>query len=267
MNNRINNCFAKLKMDQKKAFIAYISAGDPDLSSTIDITLRLEDSGVDIIELGLPFSDPLADGRVNQEASTRALNAGATFEGVMDSISRIRTKSSIPIVIYAYMNPLISRGFEYSIKSGADAGADAFLLLDLPVEESKPYRSALSKNKVDTIQLITPTTPDYRMKKIVNYASGFVYCVSREGVTGMQDNLALGAKDLVSRIKSYTDLPVAIGFGIGTPSQAQEAAKIADGVVVGSAIVNAFFNESNNNTGRSRAAAFVKSMVKAVKEV
>ena len=105
------------------------------------------------------------------------------------------------------------------------------------------------------------------MKKIVNYASGFVYCVSREGVTGMQDNLALGAKDLVSRIKSYTDLPVAIGFGIGTPSQAQEAAKIADGVVVGSAIVNAFFNESNNNTGRSRAATFVKSMVKAVKEV
>ena len=145
MKNRLDQCFAKLKVEQKKAFIAYLSAGDPDLPSTLDIVLRLEDQGVDVIELGLPFSDPLADGRVNQEASTRALKAGATFDGVMETVSQIRQRSSIPIIFYAYMNPLLSRGFDQAIKAGAEAGADGFLLLDLPVEESGPYRQALKK--------------------------------------------------------------------------------------------------------------------------
>lgn len=267
MKKRLDQCFAALKTKQKKAFIAYLSAGDPDLSSTVDIVLRLEDQGVDVIELGLPFSDPLADGRVNQEASTRALDAGATFNGVMESVAKIRKQSSIPIVFYAYMNPLLSRGFDEAIKAGAEAGADGFLLLDLPVDESRPYRQALRKNQMHAIQLITPTTPDQRIQKIVKQASGFVYCVSREGVTGVQDRIAHGAGDLVNRIKENTDLPVAIGFGIGSPDQAREAAELADGVVVGSAIVNAFHQESHDVEGRSRAAAFVGSMVRAVKEV
>ncbi|HBO87873.1 MAG TPA: tryptophan synthase subunit alpha [Verrucomicrobia bacterium] len=267
MKKRLDQCFAALKTEQKKAFIAYLTAGDPDLSSTVDIVLKLEDQGVDVIELGLPFSDPLADGRVNQEASTRALEAGATFDSVMETVSQIRNRSNIPIVFYAYMNPLLSRGFDKAIKAGAEAGADGFLLLDLPVDESRPYRQTLKKNQMDAIQLITPTTPDKRIQKIVKQASGFVYCVSREGVTGVQDHIADGAGDLVNRIKKNTALPVAIGFGIGSPDQAREAAKLADGVVVGSAIVNAFHQESHDVEGRSRAAAFVGSMVRAVKEV
>lgn len=141
MRARLDRCFKALSKAEKKAFIAYLSAGDPDLGSTVDIVLRLEDQGVDVIELGLPFSDPLADGRVNQEASTRALEAGSTFEGVMDCVASIRQRSDIPIVFYAYMNPLLSRGFDKAIREGAEAGADGFLLLDLPVEESRPYRA------------------------------------------------------------------------------------------------------------------------------
>ena len=267
MRARLDRCFKALSKAEKKAFIAYLSAGDPDLGSTVDIVLRLEDQGVDVIELGLPFSDPLADGRVNQEASTRALEAGSTFEGVMDCVASIRQRSDIPIVFYAYMNPLLSRGFDKAIREGAEAGADGFLLLDLPVEESRPYRASLKQQDVHAIQLITPTTPDERMGKIVKQASGFVYCVSREGVTGVQDRIASGAGELVQRIKAHTSLPVAIGFGIGTPEQAGEAARLADGVVVGSAIVNAFHEESHDAAGRARAADFVGSMVRAVKEV
>tara|TARA_A100001015_G_scaffold14394_2_gene16826 strand:- start:1164 stop:1967 length:804 start_codon:yes stop_codon:yes gene_type:complete len=267
MRARLDRCFKALSKTEKKAFIAYLSAGDPDLESTVDIVLRLEDQGVDVIELGLPFSDPLADGRVNQEASTRALEAGSTFEGVMDCVASIRKRSDIPIVFYAYMNPLLSRGFDKAIREGAEAGADGFLLLDLPVEESRPYRASLKAQNVHAIQLITPTTPDERMGKIVKQASGFVYCVSREGVTGVQDRIAAGAGELVQRIKAHTSLPVAIGFGIGTPEQAGEAAQLADGVVVGSAIVKAFHEESHDVAGRARAAAFVGSLVRAVKEV
>ena len=267
MNTRIDNCFKKLKKAHKKAFISYITAGDPDLLSTIEIVKYLEDAGVDIIELGLPFSDPLADGRVNQEASIRALSSGSTFDGVMNCISKIRDSSNIPIVLYAYLNTLLSRGFEESINIASSAGVDGFLLLDLPLEESKPYRGFFKKNNVNTIQLITPTTPDHRIKKISKYANGFIYCVSREGVTGVQDKISDSAEELVKRIKLNTNLPVAIGFGVGTPNQAAQAAKLGDGVVVGSAIVNKFNDESNTAEGRLRAATFVKKMVEAVKEV
>ena len=264
---RVEARFDQLKAEEKKAFIAYLTAGDPTLEDTVDIVLRLEDQGVDIIELGLPFSDPLADGRVNQESSTRALQAGATFQGVMDTVVRLRERSQIPIIFYAYMNPLLSRGFETAIQAGVEAGADGFLLLDLPVEESKPYRHILTSSGAHAIQLITPTTPDERIEKIVKQANGFVYCVSREGVTGMQDSIASGARELVERIKSKTELPVAMGFGIGTPEQAYEAATMADGVVVGSAIVNAFHHEAHTPEGRARAASAVGKLVRAVKEV
>ena len=267
MKTRIDSCLHKLKKDDKKSFTAYITAGDPNLSSTVDMVLGLEDRGVDIIELGLPFSDPLADGRVNQEASIRALNSGSTFNGVMECISKIRESSQIPIVLYAYMNPLLSRGFDHAISNGVSVGIDGFLILDLPVEESKPYRDVLNNKNVNTIQLITPTTPDTRIDKILKHANGFIYCVSREGVTGVQDKIASGAHSLVKRIKNKTNIPVSIGFGIGTPDQAVEAAKIADGVVVGSAIVNAFNNAKKNNIGFNNALDFVGTMVKAVKKV
>ncbi|MDH3982135.1 MAG: tryptophan synthase subunit alpha [Kiritimatiellaceae bacterium] len=264
---RVDRKFSELKNQGKKGFIAYLSAGDPNLQDTVDIVLRLEDVGVDVIELGLPFSDPLADGRVNQEAATRALEAGSTFDGVMECITKIRERSEIPMIFYAYMNPLLSRGFENSIAASAQAGIDGFLLLDLPLEEAKPYRASLKQNALNAIQLITPTTPDERIDRIVKPANGFIYCVSREGVTGVQDEIAAGAGALVQRIKDKSDLPVALGFGIGTPEQARDAAKLSDAVVVGSAIVNAFHNNPHTAEGRAASASIVKNMVNAVKEI
>ncbi|MDF7824748.1 tryptophan synthase subunit alpha [Pontiellaceae bacterium B12227] len=264
---RVDRRFTELQKQGKKGFIAYLSAGDPNLEDTVDICLRLEDAGVDVIELGLPFSDPLADGRVNQEAATRALESGSTFEGVMECISNIRKRSEIPMIFYAYMNPLLARGFDQSIAAAAQAGIDGFLLLDLPLEEAKPYRSALTENGLNAIQLVTPTTPDERIKKIVKQANGFIYCVSREGVTGVQAKLAEGAGGLVEKIKAKSKLPVALGFGIGTPKQARGAAELSDAVVVGSAIVNAYHNNPHTAEGRAAATAVVKEMVDAVKEV
>jgi tryptophan synthase alpha chain len=264
--NRIKKKFETLRKEGEKGFIAYISAGDPSLEDTVDIVLRLEDAGVDLVELGLPFSDPLADGHVNQEAAARALAAGSTFDGVMKCVEKIRERSDMPMIFYAYMNTLLPRGFDVSIQQAAQAGIDGFLLLDLPVEEAAPYRAALKKNHLDAIQLITPTTPDERIEKIVKRASGFVYCVSREGVTGVQQKMAEGAGGLVQRIKAHTPLPVALGFGIGTPQQAADAAKLADAIVVGSAIVNAFHHQPHTPKGRAQAAQFVEKMVRASKK-
>lgn len=263
---RVDRKFAELAKLGKKGFIAYLAAGDPNLTDTVDIVLRLEDAGVDLVELGLPFSDPLADGRVNQEAATRALEAGATFDGVMACVAEIRQRSQIPMIFYAYMNPLISRGFEESMTAAAEAGIDGFLLLDLPFEEAGPYRKSLKANGLNAIQLVTPTTPDERIEKIVKRANGFIYCVSREGVTGVQERIAEGAQGLVQRIKDRTGHPVALGFGIGTPEQAHDAARLADAVVVGSAIVNKFHHNPHTPEGRADAAAFVREMVDAVKQ-
>ena len=263
---RVDRRFAALEKQGQKGFVAYLSAGDPNLEDTVDIVLRLEDAGVDVVELGLPFSDPLADGRVNQEAATRALEAGSTFDGVMECVAKIREKSEIPMIFYAYMNPLLSRGFEASIAAAAQAGIDGFLLLDLPLEEAGSCRRVLKANALNGIQLVTPTTPDERIGKIARHANGFIYCVSREGVTGVQDKIADGAGALVQRIKNHSTLPVALGFGIGTPEQARDAAQLADAVVVGSAIVNAFHNNPHTPEGRADAARFVGKMVAAVKE-
>jgi len=264
---RIDQKFSALKKEGKKGFIAYIGAGDPTLEDTVDIVLRLEKAGVDIVELGLPFSDPLADGRVNQDASIRALAAGSTFDGVMECVSKIRKKSNIPLMFYAYLNTLYAHGFEKAITTAADVGIDGFLILDMPREESGPYRGKIRRAHLNQIVLITPTTPEERTQKIVKNASGFVYCVSREGVTGVRDSIAQGASALVQQIKANTKLPVALGFGIGTPEAAAEAATYADAVVVGSAIVNRFHKNSHTPEGRAETATFVAEMVRAVKSV
>jgi tryptophan synthase alpha chain len=264
---RVDQRFAALRREKKKGFIAYIGAGDPSLNETVDVVLRLEDAGVDVVELGLPFSDPLADGRVNQDAAVRALAAGSTFDGVMSCVAQIRERSQIPMIFYAYLNPLCVRGFDHAMRSAASAGIDGFLILDLPHEEAGPYRRFISASGLNQISLITPTTPDERIKKIVRNANGFVYCVSREGVTGVRDSIAQGARGLVAQIQRHTQLPVALGFGIGTPQQAAEAASFADAVVVGSAIVNRFHNNPRTPEGRAEAARFVATMVQAVKAV
>ena len=267
MNTRIEQRFEWLENRKKKGFIAYITAGDPTLKATADIVLRLEDAGADIVELGIPFSDPLADGRVNQQSATRALAHGTTLDGVLDCVAEIRKKSDIPIMFYSYLNLLIAHGFENTIRRVAGSGADGVLILDLPVEESAEHSKILGRHHVNNICLVAPTSPDERIRRIVRASTGFVYCVSREGVTGMQKELSPAAVSLIKKTKRLTKLPVALGFGISTPAQAQTAAREADAIVVGSAIVNRFASEPNTGRGRAKAAAWVKTLVQAVRRV
>ncbi len=266
MNTRIDDCFARLRARGEKAFIAYLTAGDPSLDETEARVLALEAAGVDIVELGIPFSDPLADGRVNQESAQRALTAGTTLTGVLDLVARIRRRSQLPLLCYTYMNPVHAHGVEPVAKKAARAGLDGLLMLDLPAEEAGPYADALEHNGLNLIALVTPTTPDARIRKIVRRASGFVYAVSREGVTGVQQELGPSARDLLLRTKRLTSLPVALGFGIATPAHARAAAQDADGIVVGSAIVQRFHEEPASEKGRRAAARFAATLVTAAKD-
>ena len=264
---RIEQKFNELKAAGKKGFIPYITAGDPTLSSTVDMVCRLEDAGADIIELGVPFSDPLADGVVNQQAATRALAKGATLDKVLGMIQMIRKRSEMPLLFFTYVNPVLVGGFEATVKRARRAGIDGMLLVDISIEEAKAYQEVLDAHEVNNIYMITPTSTSERIKKITKASSGFVYCVSREGVTGMQEKLSGQATKLIRRIKRTTTLPVALGFGISTPAQARAAAKEADAVVVGSAIVHRYFEEAHNATGRAKATKWVKTLIDAVKEV
>lgn len=254
MPNRIDQCFAALRERKEKAFIAYICAGDPDLARTVDLALALEKSGVDILELGVPFSDPLADGLVNQLAAQRALAAGATVPGVLDCIRQIRRRSQMPIVLYTYLNPIFQFGFDRFHREAAAAGVDGLLLLDLPPEEDQPSDGPLH------VRLIAPTTPPERIEQICARAAGFIYYVSREGVTGVQSSVAASLGDRVREIRQHTNLPIAVGFGISTADQAREVAKVADAIVVGSAIVDRI---SENAT--ARIGEFVAPLVNAVR--
>ena len=264
---RIDKAFDALARSGKKGFIAYITAGDPGLDDTLDIVLRLEDIGVDIIELGIPFSDPLADGRVNQESATRALAAGTTPLGVFAMVEKLRARSQIPVMCYTYMNPFYARGFDAMVKRSADAGVDGLLFLDMPPEEAGDAFGVMEKSNVNNIALVTPTSPPARIKLICKHASGFIYCVSRTGVTGARDQLAEGAGALVKSTRKFTKLPVALGFGVSTPALAAESARAADAVVVGSAIVQKFHACGPSPEGRKAATEWVARMVQAVKEI
>jgi len=263
---RIEQRFEELRKRGEKGFIAYVTAGDPSLEGTRDIVYSLEDAGVDIVEMGIPFSDPLADGRVNQLAATRALEAGTTPRGVLDCVAAVRKRSDIPILCYSYLNPLCARGFERNVRAAAAAGLDGLLILDLPVEESAEYTAVLKKHGLNNVFLATPTTPPERVQRIVEVSTGFVYCVSREGVTGAQKKLNPAAQHLIRLVKKHTPLPVALGFGVADPRQAREAVRYADAVVVGSAIVQRYDQAPHTSAGRKQAARWVRSLVKAVKE-
>jgi tryptophan synthase alpha chain len=232
----------------------------------VEIVHRLTDAGADLIELGVPFSDPLADGRVNQEAAERALRAGATLPRVLEAVRAIRETNDTPMIFFSYLNPFHAMGFSRALKRAAAAGIDGLLLLDLPVEESPELLADFRANELQNIRLVTPTTPTERVRRIVRSAGGFVYCVSRAGVTGAQERIEAGAGELLQRTRSCTDLPLALGFGISTPRQAAEAAQLADAVVVGSAIVRRLHEEGDSAAGRKRAVCWVKEMIDAVKE-
>jgi tryptophan synthase alpha chain len=259
MQNRIDLCYEALRARNEKAFIAYICAGDPSLTATVDLALALEKAGTDILELGLPFSDPLADGAVNQLAAQRALKAGATVSGVLDCVRQIRARAEIPIVLYTYLNPIFQFGFERFHHEAAKAGVDGLLILDLPPEEDQPVDRPLH------IRLVAPTTPPERIEQICARAAGFIYYVSREGVTGVQSSVASTMGARVSEIRQHTKLPIAVGFGISTPEQARQVAKVADGVVVGSAIVQKISENSADSDLASQVGEFVRALVAAVK--
>lgn len=259
MQNRIDSCFKALRARDEKAFIAYICAGDPDFPRTVDLALALEKAGTDILELGIPFSDPLADGVVNQLAAQRALEAGATVAGVLDCVRQIRHRSQLPIVLYTYMNPIFQFGFDQFHREASEAGVDGLLILDLPLEEDQSTPGPLH------IRLIAPTTPPERMQKICAGAAGFIYYVSREGVTGAQSTVARSLGERVAEIRRYTTLPIAVGFGISTPEQTKEVTKIADAVVVGSAIVQKINDNAAKDDLPARIGDFVGPLVAAMK--
>ncbi|MBL9153971.1 MAG: tryptophan synthase subunit alpha [Verrucomicrobiales bacterium] len=265
--NRIDSTFSALRSQGKAAFVAYVCAGDPDMARSLEILRALEQAGVDIIELGVPFSDPMADGIVNQMAAHRALEAGASLPGVLGLVRNFRRESELPIVLFTYLNPVYAYGFEAFHHEAAAAGADGVLLLDLPPDESARNAELHELPDLRHIRLIAPTTPADRVPMLARASEGFIYYVSREGVTGAQTDLAEGIADNVAAIKRHTDVPVAVGFGISTPAQAAEVARAADGVVVGSAIVRRVQEHASDPDVARVVGDFVKPLVDAVKSV
>ncbi|GDY11274.1 tryptophan synthase alpha chain [Planctomycetota bacterium] len=235
--NRIARRFAELATQKKKAFIAYICAGDPSLDATVELVVGMAAQGVDIIELGIPYSDPMADGPANQAASERALAAGATVRGVIDAVRRIRARSDVPILVYAYMNPLLAYGIERFAADAVAAGIDGVLPLDLPPEEQPELRVALAQAGLAVVCLVAPTTTPARRTYLAEQSRGFLYYVCRLGVTGERTALPDDLAAQVATLKAVAICPVCIGFGISTPEQAADAARHGDGAIVGSHLV------------------------------
>ncbi len=264
MSNRIDRKFAELRHAGTPGFIAYITAGDPDLEATVELVPALAEAGVDFVELGMPFSDPLADGVVNQLAAQRALAAGATLDKVLAAVRRTRTKTEVPVILYTYLNPLYVHGFAKFHEEAAAAGVDGMLVLDLPPEEVEANRELAGAHGLKSIRLIAPTTPPARMERIAKAATGFIYYVSREGVTGEQAAVAESIEAQLFEIKKHTDLPVAVGFGISSPEQAAQVAHRADAVVVGSAIVRRIGEHGRAPDFIKRVTDFVRPLTRAV---
>lgn len=263
--NRIDQRFQDLKAAGKTAFIPYITAGDPTLAQTEEIVYALEAAGADIIEFGVPFSDPIGDGPVNQEAALRALKNNVTLRDVLALIKKIREKSKVAILIFTYYNPVLAFGLKAFAEAAADAGADGVLCVDLPPEEADEYKMALDAHGLRTVFLMSPTSTDERIQLIAKQSTGFIYYVSRLGVTGEQAALAADLDKAVANIQKHTTTPVAVGFGISTPEQAKAVATMAQGVVVGSAIVRMIGQLGESPETAAKVGAFVKTLADAAK--
>jgi tryptophan synthase alpha chain len=263
--NRIVECFVRLKREAKKGFVVYIGAGDPNLEATRQLALAFDKVGVDVLELGVPFSDPLADGLVNQLAAQRGLESGTTPPKLLATVAAIRKDSQIPIVLYIYFNLIHKVGLEKFIGDAARAGVDGLLVLDLPPEESDNYEALMKQAGLCNIYLVAPKTPEERIELIVKRGTGFIYYVSREGVTGMQQKVSDTIASMTAKIRAHTDLPIAVGFGISTPEQAKAVAQNAEAIVVGSAVVNQIAEHGKSPELVKRVGQFVKSLVWAVK--
>jgi len=242
--SRIESAFSKAKSEGRSTFVSYVCAGDPDIETSLEVCRALIDSGVDVMELGVPFSDPLADGLTNQLAAQRALDSGTTQADVFELVRKVRRENDeVPIVFYTYYNLMFSNGLEQYIMEAKDAGVDGLLVLDLPPEEAEEHLAACEKVGMDTVFLIAPTTPTDRVGYIAKHATGFIYYVSRTGVTGVREDLADDLGEMVGMIREVTDKPLVVGFGVSKQEQVRAICELADGVVVGSAIVNTI--ESN----------------------
>ena len=261
----IGEVFNRLKADGDIGFIPFITAGDPSLAVTKELVLELARRGCDIIELGIPFSDPLADGPVNQASAQRALEAGTTLAAIFDCVASIREASDVPIVFMTYYNPVHRYGLEAFVKRCGEVGVNGALITDLPPEEAHEYCKLMRDGGLDTVFLLAPTSRDERIKLVTDAASGFVYYVSRAGVTGEQQGLADTLEPMVKRIKGFTEKPLAVGFGISSPEQAAEVGEYADAVVVGSAIVRRIGEKGGDPDLIHQIGEFVADLMRPLK--
>lgn len=236
--DRIAQAFARARSENRAAFVTYLAAGDPDLETSVAACRAVIENGTDVLELGVPFSDPLADGLTNQLAAQRALASGVVGEKVLELVRRIRAFSEVPIIFYTYYNLVFANGVENYVRQAKAAGVDGLLTLDLPPEEADEVSAACREAGMKTVFIVAPTTPEARMELIGKAATGFIYYVSREGVTGVRDTIEASTADMVRKIKSHTSLPVVVGFGISKREHVKQVSAYADGAVVGSALVN-----------------------------
>lgn len=257
--NRLTERFAQLKDEGRAGLVTYVTAGDPDLARSRAILLALAEAGADVLEVGVPFSDPIADGPVIQRAVERALASGTTLDDVLRLVGEVRTSTSVPIVLFTYVNPVVRMGVTTFVDRAADAGVDGVLLLDLPIEEAGQMREALERRDIATIFLISPTTTPERIRKAAEWGRGFLYAISRLGVTGAQATVAGTARPVVERIRQETSMPVALGFGVSRAEHVKEIGAYADAVVVGSALVQAIADAPNGEEA-SVAAAFIRQL-------
>ncbi len=259
--SRIKQRFEELKNKQRQGFIPFVTAGDPDLETSLSIILKLAELGADVIELGVPFTDPMADGPTIQRSSERSLKAGTTLRGVIDLAAEFRKHSEVPIVLFSYFNPILRFGLEEFENAAAAAGIDGVLLTDVIETEAADISRRFALKTIDLISLVAPTTTDERLAAICDNARGFVYAVSRAGVTGARDESSSTAESLVNRTRQFTDLPVAVGFGISTASQISDVWKYADAAVVGSAIVSEIAKAENGESAVGNVERFVGQLL------
>ncbi|MFC1735802.1 tryptophan synthase subunit alpha [Candidatus Hydrogenedentota bacterium] len=263
--NRIDAKFEQLRKDGEKGFIPFIMAGDPNLDTTMKLVVELEKRGAAVVELGVPFSDPLADGIANQEAGQRGLASGTTLTGIFRAVKELRKDCQIPIVLYIYYNMVLQYGLDRFASDAKEHGVDGILALDLPPEEAGEYKPSMDANDVKTIFLLAPTSSDERIEIVSKSATGFLYYVSRTGVTGEREEVADSLRGMVKKIKDVAELPVVVGFGISTPEQAAEIASHADAAVVGSAIVRRIGEMADAPQLVEKIGDFAGSLVRGIR--
>ena len=255
--SRLQPTFERLRTGARGGLVAYLTAGDPDLETSRALAVAVAQAGADVLEIGVPFSDPLADGPVIQRAIERALASGTTLRLSLDLVRHVRSAIDTPIVLFTYANPVLRMGADAFARAAADAGADGVLILDYPVEEAEPLRRPLVEAGLDPIFLVSPTTTDARIRRSAELGRGFLYVISRLGVTGMRDRLATDVRALLERVRAASSLPIAVGFGISTPAHVAEACRAADAAVVGSALVDTIARDASGNVCE-RASEYVK---------